>query len=311
MSQTRRELRVGILVLLLLTLVAMLLLQFSKGNALFRKTYTIILHASNAGGIRKKSAVMMSGVPVGTVSALTLDRDGTNASIYLRIYGEYQIRDDSRFLIEQSSFFSDQFVAIHPGANRGTVFTNLADAHVEEPFNLLKAARSGSDIVHSSDESAKKLDDAFSKMQAKFLSEKSLTNVSHKITANGEDARGLLVKLEQFEALLKTNHFPAALSNLEARTEKLNGSLVSAEAGLNSNQTKISAELAKLRATSGKLTNLLTGIQEGQGTAGEIFGSQDKADQISNLTARLANTSSNINQAGLWHALMATNKAQP
>ena len=311
MSQSRTEIRVGISVLLALVLLAVLAMQFSKGNALFRKTYTIILHASNAGGIRKKSAVMMSGVTIGTVSTLALDRDGTNASIYLRIYGEYKIPDDARFLIEQSSFFSDQFVGIHPGENKGAPLTNFAEAHVEEPFNLLKAARSGSDIVKSSDESARKLDDAFSKIQAKFLSERSLTNISHQIAARQKDSEGLHGKLEQVNSFIQTNDFPAAIGKLEAETQKLNGSLVSVEGSLNSKQTNISAQLAKLRATSEKLTNLMTGIQEGKGTAGELFGRQDLADNISNLTAKLANTSSNINQEGLWHVLSTTNKAKP
>lgn len=311
MSQARTEIRVGISVLLALVLLAALLLQFSKGNALFRHTYTIILHASNAGGIRKKSAVMMSGVTVGTVSALKLDPDGTNASIYLRIYGEYKIRDDARFKIEQYNFFSDQFVAIHPGANKGNLFTNFAEAHLEEPFSLLKAARSASDVIHSSEESARKLDDAFSKIQEKYLSERSLTNVSYQIAARRKDSEGLLGTLGQVDSFIKTNDFQAAIGGLEAKTQKLNNSLLSAEGGLNSRQTKISAQLAKMRATSEKLTNLTTGIQEGNGKAGELFGSQEAADHISNLTTKLANTASNINQEGLWHVLLTTNKMKP
>ena len=72
-SQSRTEFGVGVIVLTVLVLLAGLLLRFSKGNALFRKTYTIILHASNAGAIRKKSEVLMSGVRVRSVSDITLD----------------------------------------------------------------------------------------------------------------------------------------------------------------------------------------------------------------------------------------------
>ena len=52
--------------------MAVLLLQFSKGNTLFRQTYTVILDASNVGGLRNKASVLMSGVQVGTVSAIKL-----------------------------------------------------------------------------------------------------------------------------------------------------------------------------------------------------------------------------------------------
>ena len=47
----------------------------------------------------------------------------------------------------------------------------------------MKAARSASDLIKTSDESAQKLDDAFSKIQGKYLNEQALTNMAHQIAA--------------------------------------------------------------------------------------------------------------------------------
>src|ERR1700722_10109190 len=137
MSKPRTEIKVGFFVALALLLMALLLLQFSKGNTLFRKTYTVILKASNVGGLRNKASVLMSGVQVGTVSAIKLASGGTNVSIYLKIYSEFELHDDARFIIEQSGFLGDQFVAIYPGESKGNILTNLSEAHAQEPFNLL------------------------------------------------------------------------------------------------------------------------------------------------------------------------------
>jgi ABC-type transporter Mla subunit MlaD len=303
MNQSRTEIRVGIVVLLALLLLAMGMLQFGKGNALFRKTYTIILRTRNVGGIRKKSAVLMSGVTVGVVSAITLERDGTNAAIHLKIYDEFKIREDAHFLIEQSSFFSDQFVAIHPEGSTANLFTNLSEAHVDEPFNLLKAARSGSDLIKSGDETAEKLDAAISKVRAKFLNEKTLTNFSAQIAAGGRDAEGLRLNLEQFNSRVQTNDLPAAIDRLDAKLHKWDSNVVSTQGALQSNGARLSARLELWQAKSAALSNQMNDIQQGKGTAGAIFENQAAADQISNVTARLANTSSNINHEGLWHVL--------
>ena len=72
MSQPRTEIKVGFFVSLALLIMAVLLLQFSKGNTLFRQTYTVVLDASNVGGLRNKASVLMSGVQVGTVNQIKL-----------------------------------------------------------------------------------------------------------------------------------------------------------------------------------------------------------------------------------------------
>ena len=313
MSQSRTEIRVGFVVLLALRCVGggWCPLQFSKGNSLLRKTYTLILQTRNVGGIRPKSAVLMAGVPVGIVSAITLDPYGTNVSIYLKIYSQYQIRDDAHFFIEQASFFSDQFVAIHPEAGTGKPLANLAIARVDEPFNLMKAARSGSDTIKSSDETAQKIDEAISKIREKFLNEKTLTNFSAQIAAGRQDAEGLRSNLDQVNSFVQTNDLPAAIGKLATNAQKWEGKVVSTQGSLQTNAAQISAKLGKLETASATLTNRLNDIQQGKGPVGAVFANQQMADQISNVTARLANTSSNINQAGLWYVLFHKDKAKP
>ena len=51
---------------------------------------------------------------VGTVSGMQLAPDGKSVTIILRIYQDYQIHKDARFVIEQSGFLGDQYVAIMP-----------------------------------------------------------------------------------------------------------------------------------------------------------------------------------------------------
>src|SRR5258708_22754563 len=125
-------------------LVVVLLLQFRKGTTFFRHIYTIILKTANVGGLRRRASVLMSGVQVGTISEIELSPQGTNVSILLKIYSQYVIRNDARFVIEQSGFLGDQYVAIYPDKNRGMPLANLADMPAHEPFNLQDASPSPS-----------------------------------------------------------------------------------------------------------------------------------------------------------------------
>ena len=81
MSNSRLEWRVGLFVLVGLLLLAALLIQFSKGAAFFRSTYTIILRSENVGGLKPRADVLMSGVRVGSVTAIDLAPDGKTVLI--------------------------------------------------------------------------------------------------------------------------------------------------------------------------------------------------------------------------------------
>ena len=100
-----------------LVLVAILLIQFSKGTSFFRPTYDIVLRAAASGELKPRAQVLMSGVQVGTVGGMRLAPDGRSVAITLRIYRHVQLHKDARFVIAQSSFLGDQHVAILPDAN--------------------------------------------------------------------------------------------------------------------------------------------------------------------------------------------------
>ena len=205
MSQPRQELKVGFFVLICLILVAILLLQFSKGVTIFHPTKTIILTASNIGGLRPRASVLMSGVQVGTVAETRLSPEGTNVFIFLKIFNQYVIRDDAHFIIEQSGFLGDQYVAIYPGLNQGIILTNDAVAHAEEPFNLLAAARSANGFIQRIDGAAKKLDDAISDVRRLVLNEKTLTNLAFTVSTLRQVAEDASATVNDINALIKTN----------------------------------------------------------------------------------------------------------
>src|ERR1017187_2082641 len=147
MDKSRLETKVGLFVFIGLALLAVLLIQFSKGTSIFRGTYELRLHASNVGGLKPRASVLLSGVQVGGVSDIQIAEDGKSVTIVLKIYKSRKIYHDARFVIEQSGFLGDQYVAIIPTENQGEVLTNNAVVDCQEPFNLLEVARSASGFI--------------------------------------------------------------------------------------------------------------------------------------------------------------------
>ena len=291
MSQTRLELKVGLFVLLCLGLLAVLLLQFSKGVTLFRHTYSIVLNTGNIGGLRARASVLMSGVQIGTVSQTLLSPQGTNVSIHLKIYSQYVIRDDAAFKIEQSGFLGDQYVAIYPGPNEGQPLKDGAEVHAQKPLNLQEVA---SDI-----------NETIKEVKRVVLNEKTLTNLAIALNNFRSFSEEGLITVSNLNKLVDANgpSASAALSNFKAFSVQLKDIAAHADGILDTNAPQIALAISNLQASSAMLTNLLGEVQAGKGLAGALVNNQTMARDIARVANNLSVTTSNLNRLGLWHFL--------
>ena len=155
----------------------MLLLQFSKGTTFFRPTYDIQLRAASVGGLKARAQVLMSGIQVGTVSDMRLAQDGKSVIITLRIYRPYQIHKDARFVLEQSGFLGDQYVAILPTRNEGAIFGPGDEAEAEPPLDLQEVARAAAGFLQHIDSAATNINDTLTDARRTILSAQALTNL--------------------------------------------------------------------------------------------------------------------------------------
>ena len=182
MEKSRLELKVGLFVFIGLFLLALLLIQFSKGTSLFRGTYTLNLHTENVGGLKQRSGVLLSGVQVGSVNKIVLAPDGKSVTVFLKIYKDFPIHKDARFVIEQAGFLGDQFISIIPTENKGEILTDGERVDCDVPFNLQEVARSAAGFIKRIDETAKKLDASVADLQARVLNGETLANFGTSIT---------------------------------------------------------------------------------------------------------------------------------
>src|SRR6059036_1461623 len=181
MNEKRLEIKVGAFSIVALVVLAAILLVFSKGESWFASTYTLRLRADNVGGLKARSSVLISGVPVGTVTGAELSPDGKGVTIFLRIQKRYGIHRDALFNVEQIGLLGDQYVVITPAENKGPLLQDGDEVDCRAPFSVQGLAASAVGFIQRVDEATKMLKDMMTRINDIFLTKQTLTNLSQTV----------------------------------------------------------------------------------------------------------------------------------
>ena len=305
MSKSRLEWKVGLFMFISLVVLAALLLQFSKGINIFRPTKTILLRAPNVGGLKIRAQVLMAGVQVGTVSDVKLGPQGTNVTLWLKIYSQYEIHKDARFALETAGFLGDQYVAIMPTKNQGDVFHDQDVAEAEAPFNIQEVARSAGSFLRRIEETADHLNDAISDVRRFALNEQTLTNLSVAVGNLRGVSEHAISAVDGLNSLV-TSNAPALStsgSNLVLFSQQLNHFGDDLNQVLATNGPTLNAAIKNIESSTVMLKDLLADVQAGKGLAGNVLQNPELATNVSLIVSNLSITSSNLNRLGLWGIL--------
>jgi phospholipid/cholesterol/gamma-HCH transport system substrate-binding protein len=305
MSKSRLEWRVGLFVFIGLALLGGLLIEFSKGLTFFQPTYTIYLRASNVGGLKPRAAVLMSGVQVGTVSDIDLAPDGKSVVITLVLFKKFEIHRDAEFIIDQSGFLGDQFVAIQPTENKKEPFRDQDHAEAQAPFNLQEFTRTATGFIQRIDETVNKLDEALENVTKLALNPETLTNLAVAVgNLRGFSERALNVA-DNLNGVILSNS-PAiahSASNLVVFSDQLNQFGNGLNGVIATNHESISLAVSNIESSSEMLKMLLSDVQQGKGLAGELLRNEKIATNVAEIVQNLSITTSNLNRLGVWGVL--------
>jgi phospholipid/cholesterol/gamma-HCH transport system substrate-binding protein len=305
MSKSRLEWKVGLFVLVALVLLGALLLQFSKGTTFFHSTYNILLRAQNVGGLKTKAGILMAGVQVGTVADIRLGPQGTNVTITLKIYGEYVIHKDARFVIEQSGFLGDQYVAIIPTQNNGEVYKNEEIAYADAPFNLQEVARYAGGFLQKIETTTSRLNDIITNVSKLLLNEATLTNLADTAATLREVSEQARVTVNNLDGVILSNA-PAvtlAVTNLVTFSARLNNIADGLNDVVATNSPDIHTAVKNLETSTETLKVLMQDVHDGKGLAGKVLQDPQMAEDMQKIALNLSITTSNLNRLGLWGIL--------
>ncbi len=307
MSKSRLEWKVGLFVIIGLGLIAALIIEFSKGTTLLKKTYRIYLRAGNVSGLKTKATVNMAGVQIGTVEKIDLGPQGTNVVITLRIYSQYQIHTNAEFSIEQSGFLGDQFVAITAklAPAEMPVFAPDSSATATSPMTLIGVANKVLTSLGNFDEAAGSLKNAIEDLHHGALNEITLSNFSETIANLKLASAKALTAISNIDLLVTTNGpaIQTSLGNLTNFTGHIDEVALGLKSLVATNRDGIDRAISNIENSTVILKGLMQDIEGGKGLAGKLLRDEAVAAKTTNILYDLSITTSNLNRLGLWGIL--------
>ncbi|HZM04887.1 MAG TPA: MlaD family protein [Candidatus Saccharimonadales bacterium] len=319
MNESRFEFKVGLFVFVGLALIALLILNFSKGVTLFNPTYNLHVIMPSMAGLKPTADVMMAGVPIGKVSRTDLAEDGRSVNIELSILSKYKIRREAVFHIDALGFLGDQYVEVSPPAETGPIDTNtfvyLKEGETiigETPFNMQEAVRSVSGLLDQAKKTMKDLDQAITNINRTVLSAATLGRFGLAVS-NLQNASAIAVKVvAAAETLVDTNSptIRIAITNFAGFSEKLKTVADELDQVIVTNQSGLTETIKNLRDSSASFKLLSADLEAGKGVAGSLLKDEQLKVQMASLVTNanaMAETfaafGSNLNQRGLWSIL--------
>jgi phospholipid/cholesterol/gamma-HCH transport system substrate-binding protein len=115
MKRSRLELYAGVFVLVGLLAIAYLAVKIGGGELVESGTYTVKARFANSGGLTKGCSVLIAGVPVGRVTALSLNSDFA-AIVEMRLYQNVHLPNDTIASSRTTGLIGDKFVSLSPGS---------------------------------------------------------------------------------------------------------------------------------------------------------------------------------------------------
>ena len=303
MNEKRLAIKVGTFGIVALVVLAGILLVFSKGQGWFTAAYTLRLRADSVGGLKTRSSVLISGVPVGTVTGSELSPEGKGVTIFLHIQKRYGIHRDAQFNVEQIGLLGDQYVVITPTANKGPLLLDGDTVECKTPFSVQALAASAVGFIQRVDEATRMLKDTIGRINTIFLTDQTLTNLSQAVGNLRSASERAVSLVDGLDRAVSTNSpaFTTSLTNFVRFSEDLNHLSGELRQTIAENRPALAGAVKNLDDSSRAISGLVRDVDQGKGLAGAMFKDDGIRANLSATLANLATVSSNLALHGLLY----------
>ena len=117
---------------------AIIFLAFSYSSADIGSVdgYEVKARFSSIGGLKAGDKVVISGVKVGTVTAVKLDKETFLADVFLDIDSKFKLPDDTAAFISSESLLGGLYLQLEPGASEEIIAPGGIIEYTQAPQNL-------------------------------------------------------------------------------------------------------------------------------------------------------------------------------
>jgi phospholipid/cholesterol/gamma-HCH transport system substrate-binding protein len=204
----KTQIKVGIFILIGLTITGMLVVYFGRLGEGFASYYNLRVEFSNASGVIRGAEVLLAGAKVGRVtSEPEILPDMQGVSVELRILDRVRIPVGSEFSIGSSGLLGDKYIQIvlkddKPGGQTLEPESTIKGSDIGDGFGGL--TEGAGDLIADLRNTVKNINAVVTKLDQSVLSKKELDSVSATIK-NLQTTSGELAKSSgRFDSLLKS-----------------------------------------------------------------------------------------------------------
>ena len=97
--------------------VAFLYFAYSSTNATNFSGYEVSAKFQRVDGLNVGTDVRLSGIKIGSVSALTLDPKTYQATVHLNVRSDVQLPDDSSIMVTSTGLLGNSYLSVSPGGS--------------------------------------------------------------------------------------------------------------------------------------------------------------------------------------------------
>jgi phospholipid/cholesterol/gamma-HCH transport system substrate-binding protein len=252
----RREIRVGLFVLIGAVLVVIALFTLTDVTAL-RNRYMVTTVVPDASGMRRGDPVQMRGVNIGRVRGFDISPNGV--AVNLELQKEYPVPSDSRVVLASGGLLGGTVAEVLPGTS-----TQVLRAGMSMP-----GSSGAPGIMDTAGDIGVRADDVLIRVQS-ILSEQT-------VGAVGSSALELQRMLTELSALAAQQRqelagLTASLRRSAAGVESATNApeLALAIARLDGMTQQLDATIGSLNRTSGSIETVMTRMERGEGTLGRL-----------------------------------------
>jgi phospholipid/cholesterol/gamma-HCH transport system substrate-binding protein len=202
------QIKVGIFILIGLTITGMLVVYFGRLGEGFANYYNLRVEFANASGVIRGSEVLLAGAKVGRVtSEPEIMPDMQGVSVELRILEKVRIPVGSEFSIGSSGLLGDKYIQI-------VLKDGKVDGQTIEPDSTIKGSDIGDgiggltegagDLIADLRNTVKNINAVVTKLDQSVLSKGELDSVSATIKNLQTTTSKLAESSGRFDSLLKT-----------------------------------------------------------------------------------------------------------
>lgn len=117
MEKRKKEFYVGFFVLIGVMASAYLIIFLGEIHFFSTDKYFVYGYFSSVSGLKQGARVEMAGVPIGSVSSITIDRERLVAKVVFALDPDIELTQDSIASVKTSGIIGEKYVDISPGGS--------------------------------------------------------------------------------------------------------------------------------------------------------------------------------------------------